>query len=152
MIVDKDLGWNRIKEQLGSLKNIEIQIGLFGEGDSPENNVAFRGAVHEYGVPFEQGSRIPRRKFMSKAWDENLQDIEEFKKNEYDKVLKGQQNIKTMLDKIGVKHEGQIKRMIKEGNFEKLSEKTIAKKGSSKPLIDTAVMVNSIKYRIKGEK
>lgn len=132
-------------EEILKLKNINIKIGLFGSGKI-EENVAERGAKNELGT--KEGT--PSRPFMRMAFDNNL----EININSIQKLYKnfvkgkGKTETKQLISKIGVLFEGQIKKTIKTGNFEPLSIVTIEKKGSTRPLIDTGVMLNSVKYQI----
>lgn len=141
-----DHGWKRIERQFSSFKQIDVKIGLFGSGNSPKNNVAYRGLVHQEPSP---SSKTPRRPFMSNAFDEEEYKIKGFIKNEFGKVIDGKQTINQMIKRVGNMHEGQMKRSFTKYNYIELKEATIKRKKSSQPLIDTAVMRNSIKFKVE---
>jgi hypothetical protein len=63
------------------------------------------------------------------------------KANDYD--------INIVLGAMGEEIAGQLKNSINQLNSPPLAASTIKKKGFSKPLIDTAVMINSIGHEIK---
>lgn len=146
-VIEKDLGWKNIKKQIKILKHTNVKVGLFGNGN-PSQNVAARGAVHEFGSPKQN---IPSRPFERQAFDNNINNLKKSIKKEYNQVLAGKLSSNQMMKKIGVLHEDQIKKTINDGNFVPLSPKTIARKKSSKPLIDTAVMINSIQSKVENK-
>jgi len=140
-----DRGWNKILENHKNIKKLDIKVGLFGENADYKNNMAMLGAVHQFG---STKMNIPKRPFISEAFDAKEQENKNFIVNEYRKVIDGKQNLKKMIDRIGVKHEGQIKKGITEFNFAPNKPKTVQRKGSSTPLIDSGQMRNSVKYKV----
>jgi len=168
-LIIKDRGWNEIKKEHKRLDGVKIEVGLFGSGNSPENNIAARGAVHEYGARIKITEKmraflhaigihvkastmfinIPSRPFMRNAFDSNIRVLKKFIEVQYKKLLNDEIELDKFFKRIGVFHEGQIKGSIKTGSYTRLHPATIAKKGSSKPLIDTGVMLNGVKYKIK---
>jgi hypothetical protein len=168
-IVVKDKGWNLIEENLKKIGDVEIKVGLFGSGD-PENNVAARGAVHEFGVDIKVTSKmrgfflyafgvalkpstrkihIPARPFMAQSFEDGLNGLENLIKFEYIKMIEGKISIKQFFDSIGVKHTGQIKAKIIDGEYEALSGLTIQNKKSARPLVDTGIMRTSVKHKVE---
>lgn len=63
-------------------------------------------------------------------------------------VILGKQPAQDGLNQIGNYIEGLVKKKIKNGPFVPLSPATINRKGSSKPLIDTGHLRQSIRYII----
>lgn len=163
----KDLGWNKILKE-HNIKSIEIKTGLFGDGKDPKNNMAYlgviqheganikitpkmRGFLHNIGIHVRNDTLyiiIPRRPFMSNTFDKYEKQIVNFILDEYRKVVDDKQTFKKMIDRIGVRHEGQIKKSFTEFTYKENHPVTIARKGSSKPLIDSGSMKNSIKYKV----
>lgn len=142
-LVDIDKGWREIKSNIKNLKKVNLKIGLFGDG-SPEENVAYRGAVHEYG---SKKANIPSRPFMSQAFDDNIGRNKSVIKKLLKAYIPPKIGLRSFIRKITSLHEGQIKKSIVSGTFIPLKKGTVKKKGSSKPLIDTAVMLNSIRSK-----
>jgi len=143
-IITEDLGWERMKRDLSKL-NVNIESGLFGSG-SPKDNVAARGAVHQNG---SKKRNIPRRPFMSMAADSGKNKLLKFIEKQYMLLMAGKINDKTFSDRVGVFHADQIKAMIRGGSFDALKPKTIKRKKSSKPLIDKAIMKNSVTHKVR---
>lgn len=97
----------------------------------------------------EFGTRsIPSRPFMKKAFDENFDRIFAFVKREHAAFIDGKQSMEDGLKKIGVFFEGLVKKTIASGSFKGLSAQTIRRKGSSKPLIDTGRLRQSISNQV----
>lgn len=143
-IVEKDLGWERIKKELKHLDNSYTAVGWFGTGSSPETNVAGRAMVNEYGSP---ANRIPSRPFIRKTATLHQKKLEERKTIEYNKILEGNQSSKKALARVGEWYVGRIKWVITTVKFIANAPLTTAIKGSSRPLIDTGQMRNSTTHR-----
>ena len=164
---DIDHGWRDIKREVKKFRNGSTKVGLFSSGSGgPSSSLAARGAVNEYGATikvtekmrwwwlFNFGKKlkksfikIPKRPFMRMSFDKNKKEIRKFIKREYYKVLLGRSTAKKSLGRIGEWFAGEIKETIKNGNFKANSNFTKKQKGSSKPLIDTGQMRNSITHK-----
>lgn len=89
---------------------------------------------------------IPARPFMSTSWDENVQKAYTLLDKLYDKVLQEKTNVKQALALVGEWFSDKVKKKIREIDLPPNAPSTIAKKGSSKPLIDTGQMINSVTH------
>lgn len=170
-VIEKDLGWERIKKDILSLKGgVEIKIGLFGNGNSPKNNLAYRGTVHEFGIP--EGIKItekmrnflhaigihvrattnriyiPSRPFTRTGFDKNLSKLKRAIEKWFGDLIDGKISLKKFLNKIGVLHTNQIQSSIRDGNWKRNHPVTEKRKGSTRPLIDNSEMINGIKHKI----
>ena len=65
--------------------------------------------------------------------------------------LKNGTDPKLVYEKIGIVATNDVKDYFITGNFKALSEKTIKAKGSSKPLISTGELRNSISYEVRNK-
>lgn len=140
-VIIKDLGWNRIIQNDKNLNRCSIKVGLFGE-------VAIRGTINELGSPI---NNIPSRPFMTQAYEKYKRRLENSIDDNYRLVQNRVLTTNNYLKTIGEIHTTQIKNTITNGNFIPNAPSTIAKKGSSKPLIDTGEMRRSVTYKvIKG--
>jgi len=171
-VIDIDKGWKQILKDALKMKSVQLKVGLFGEGNSPQNNLAYRGVVHEFGIP--EGIRItpkmrgflhfigihvspntqriyiPERPFMREAYDGNKSELERAVDKWYTDLIEGRITLKVFLDKIGILHTDHIKKAIQSGSFKPLHPVTILRKGSSKPLIDQGEMIGSVKHKVEG--
>lgn len=148
-IIQKDIdrGWKKILEQ-HQIKELNIKVGLFGEDNSYTGNMAMLGSVHQFG---SSKMNIPKRPFVSEPIDQKGEELKQFIDDNYKAVIDGKQTLRKAIDRIGVKHEGQMKRGITEFTFESNKPRTIQRKGSSTPLIDNGQMRNSIKYKVESK-
>lgn len=120
-----------------------VTVGIHeGERSMEGTNIAEYATYNEYGT-----GNIPSRPFMRTAFDENVAVIQRDMARAVDTAKKGG-SVYNELSVVGMKHQQRIQRTIKGRDFlPKLADSTIrAKKGSTKTLIDSGAMVNSIKY------
>ncbi len=145
LIVKKD-DWDKVKKEHLFLDKVKIKAGLFGVGD-PSRNVAARGLVLEFG---SNKMGIVARPFERRAFDTNLKKNMAAIKKWYILFLNEKISFKDLQNKIGVLFSDQIKLSIlgEYGRWTPLRKETVRRKKSSRPLIDKAIMVNSVKHRI----
>lgn len=100
-------------------------------------------AVHEFGAP---SRNISERSFMRSSLDENIQGLQAFKKEQYILFVQGKITLQQAMSRIGEWAKAKMQEKIRTGEFTPLTQQTIDRKGSSKPLIDTSLMLNSIQH------
>lgn len=133
-IIDK--GMNKIITNNNNLSGTVISIGLIGE-------------VAEYAFCNEYGTKdIPSRPFMRKSFDDGINNLVDFNKKYYGYLIDNKISKDIMLKSVGEFHKNQIKTKILHGDFKKNSPLTVKKKKSSRPLIDTSTMINSLDYKV----
>ncbi len=134
---------------LQELADKEVAVG-FQHGDATEEDgtdICDIAAWNELGT--EHGSWIiPPRPFLRKSVDENEDKINEFIDHKASELMNGASAEQTLKD-IGIFQKDLIQDKIEEGDFTPNAESTIRKKGSSKPLIDTGRMRQSVNYWIR---
>jgi hypothetical protein len=165
-MIDKDLGLANIFKEMEKLKSMSAKVGLpEGSGEHDGVDIATYAAWNELGVMKKDGGgwAIPPRPFMRTAADAKREQIGQLMAHEVGKVADGKQTAKEAIDVAAEGLIGLIKQTIQQGPWEKNSEITIhgtnpkipgkrrkstyqfiKGKGSSKPLIDTGTMKNSI--------
>lgn len=120
------------------------------EGEKPEPyTVAQIAAVHEFGSP-EHG--IPERSFLRAAINENRQKYFALNRDSLRKVMAGDITMEVALGKLGAMAQGDVQLKIVRGPFQALSPLTIARKGSSKPLIDSGQMRQSVQWVLANDR
>lgn len=166
----KDLGMARIQRDLVALNRGRALVGWPGNGpkhkevahvtgkdgntrakkskkDSPVD-VATIAVIHEFGSP---KNNIPSRPLMRQtAQVYGRTALPVVAKKLYRNVLAGTTSPAQAFRQLGVFWEGRLKRMFREGVFKPLKPATIARKGSSRPLIDSGQLRNSITSRTEG--
>lgn len=135
-----------LDQSIANLSDEELRVGIFesaryGDG-TPVAGVA---AVQEFGSP-KLG--IPPRAFMRPTAEEKKQEWDEIMKKFSKKILTGRETIAGALDKLGLVASGQIRSTISKIQSPPLSPSTIKSKGNAKPLVDSAIMLNSITHEV----
>lgn len=130
--------------------NSELDVGV-PDLDIPHKGslgmtVAAVAAIHEYGAP---AAGIPQRSYL-RAWvDENEPRIQKMVAAMQQSVASGKRTQAQALELLGQKFVGEIQARIAKGIEPALKDRTVARKGSSKPLIDTGQLRSSITYIIR---
>lgn len=154
-VEDKDLGLNRIIRTLNKdLDGVVVKVGVQakdkavrrGKGGSIRNTdqpLAFIAAIHEFGL-----DNMPQRSFLRSAYDENLPMIDKMIQRVANGAVFGL-GTNAALNQLGNVVQGMVQRKIVDGPFVPNSPATIKRKKSSKPLIDTGHLRQSIRYVIE---
>ena len=128
------------------MRSHEVVVGAKGE----HSDLLY---LHEAGVP---SRNIPPRPVLGPALAQNK--VKKAMKNHmrramYLAVLKGDiRSAENELKQAGMVGESACKKWITDGtHLAPNAPSTIAKKGSSKPLIDTGALLNSITYELRGK-
>ena len=135
----------RFYRQINELKSKKVFVG-FQSGGAEEDNgtdVVDVAAYNELGT-----SRIPSRPFIRDSVDKHRDKISSVCKSQVRRIVTGAIT-EDCLKKIGIFGVSLIQEEITKGSFVPNAESTIRKKGSSKPLIDTGRMRQSVIYVIK---
>ena len=135
----------RLNKMLKELNDKQVRIG-FQHGKATEDDgtdVCDVAAWNELGTV-----NMPSRPFLRKSVDENGEKINSFMKSMKREILKGT-SAEQILKLIGIFQKDLIQEKITEGSYVPNAASTIRKKGSSKPLIDTGRMRQSVNYQIK---
>lgn len=139
---------DRLRQRLvgdNRVVNVGVPEGKREEDGTP---VAMIAAVHEFGSP-SQG--IPERPFLRVAVQRNRQKYVRLNRINLVKMLRGQATVDQALGQLGEMAKGDVQVEIRNGDFTPLKPATIKRKGSSRPLIDTGQMVQSIAWEL-GDK
>lgn len=154
-VEDKDLGLNRIIRTLNKdLDGVVVKVGVQakdkavrrGKGGSIRNTdqpLAVIAAIHEFGL-----GDMPQRSFLRSAYDENLPVIDKMIQRVANGAVFGL-GTNAALNQLGNVVQGIVQRKIVDGPFVPNSPATIKRKKSSKPLIDTGHLRQSIRYVIE---
>lgn len=123
-----------------------VRVGFpQGKTEADGTPVAMIAAVHEFGSP-EQG--ITERSFMRSSIRANAQKYVRLNKVNLVRIVRGQLTADQALGQLGEMAKGDMQQTIRAGDFAPLKQATIDRKGSSKPLIDTSQMVQSVSYEL----
>lgn len=152
----QDKGLKKIVKTFAEVKEQSfVKVGIQeGEGVHEDVNggeesttVAQVGTVHEFGDP-DRG--IPERSFIRGPITKNMARIKEFSSKLYMKVVLGKMSIADALALLGEMVQSEIITEIDAGIGPALDPKTVARKGSSKQLIDSGQLKQSIRYKVEA--
>ena len=137
----------RLKAALKELDKLEVAVGYQAGSGSDENGVDICdiAAWNELGT-----SRMPSRPFMRQSIDNHTGEINAFLQG-MEGELAGGADAQTILNEVGVFQKDMIQQEITNGSFTPNAPATIARKGSSHPLIDTGRMRQSVNYIIRAK-
>lgn len=153
VVKDIDRGYRDMMARInqGLAQNVAILVGITsGAGAEPHPSVPALtvldiGTIHEFGLG------VPQRSFI-RAWFDKFQPTAKKQIAALMKaVVAGKYQKAQALELLGVRFVGECQRNMVTAPFQPLSPITIARKGSSKPLIDTGQLRSSITFRIEAD-
>jgi hypothetical protein len=155
-ITDKDLGLDEIKKNIAALATMAIKAGIVeGSGEQDGVSIVQYAAWNEFGVKgppvSEHGDGIwfiPPRSFIRGWTDNKAENIKVTQEKIVKKVTEGKITAKDAIKRLGEFAQDGIKSYIRTGSFTPNADKTKKIKKSSKPLIDTGTMRNSVRYEV----
>lgn len=140
----------RAMKSMEQLANLDICVGFQSDAVyEDQTTVAEVAYYNHFGTYTEDGSvDIPARPFMD-AMSNHKEELYDFIAGAVRGMYSGTLDAKTALNEIGTYAKALIQEEIVEGDFAPNAPSTIKKKGSSKPLIDSAHMRQSVSFVIK---
>ena len=149
---DVDNGWKALVKRITRMSGgIAVTVGIQGSKAAEQHgtddgltNVQL-GTHHEFGAP---NANIPQRSWLRSTFDENRKKYEKLMFDASKKSL-------DVLDPLapfviaGEIARGDVIKKIKAGIDPPLKAATIARKGSSTPLIDEGILINSITSEVR---
>jgi len=134
--------------ELKKLKKYEIHVGIFGSDDAEYVMIA---GVHEFGITIqkEKGSIvIPERSFLRSTFDEKQNEWFKFVEKQLAHLLNCRISAKTLCERLGAKMVADAQEKLTDLDTPPNAPATIAKKGSSNPLIDSGGLRQRITYKV----
>lgn len=129
-----------------------VEVGVLGpraaaphkgrDGELAEATIADIAFFHENGIG------VPKRPWLSGWLNAEQSKIQDFTRKLAAQRVTGDLSSERALKMLAVFSKGAIQKYLVTGNFKPLSEITIARKRSSKPLIDTGQMRSSLDARV----
>lgn len=148
---DVDKGWKKLGRMLQKQRFAGPHVNVGVQGPSAlaahaqgETTVVEIASYHEFGR-----GHNPERSFIRETFDINQFGYAEMMRKLADQVVTGRRTPKFALSLVGMKVESDIKRRIEAGIPPPLSPVTIARKGSSKQLVDSGQLKSSITHAVE---
>lgn len=170
-VEDRDLGFDSVRRELKWLEGKSVAIGWQGQSglESPGETAATLvdiATFQEFGTRKDGRKHIPPRPMLRLAFEESRAEIDAFIDRELGRVMTGEQKARRALNRIGLKGVAVLQAKIRksptwatalaESTIEartKPSKKSVAavRGDPTKPLIDTAAMLNAVTWAILDE-
>ena len=140
------LDTKKIQELKKMLKATTIRVGVpEGAGGYDDGSTIAEVAFYnEFGT-----ARIPERSFIRSTFNEQRDTFIKFMGSEAAKSLEGKQSMDTTIQRVGIKAQSEILKKFRDNDWDPNAPYTIAKKGSSTPLIDSGQLRQSITWEVK---
>lgn len=148
-VIDK--GFDKYKKAIEELNSNQIRVGMFAKvGDK----VLTKAIVNEFGTTKAGKNNnivIPERSFIRSTYNKQYKKVGERFNQIFVSISKGNYNIIPKLKLIGLEQETETKKTITDMKTPANAPSTIAKKGSSNPLIDTGEMRSKVSHEVKNK-
>lgn len=144
-----DTVWRRILTELSNARRHYVKIGVIGAAASQRTSdgttMSELATFHTYGT-----NKIPARPFIAEGLDKAKEKIVGLTEKLVGRVSSGKAPVRTALETLGEAGASAVRSYVKSGPYIRplLKAATIAAKGSSRPLIDTSRMINSVSYEV----
>lgn len=140
-ITDKDKGYKALKRRVRKARDKQtVAVGILSSAAGEVVEVA---TIHEFGL-----GDVPERSFIRGWADAERAENQRVVKAAAESVVRGTEP-DVALGRVGLKFVGDIRKRIIGGIDPPLSPITIARKGSSTPLIDTGQLIGSIAHEVE---
>lgn len=155
-ITQDNSGSEALEKLADQIKKSKLEVGFFETAKYPDGTpVAYVAAIQEFGYP--EGN-IPSRPFFRNAISQN-DGWKQLANKAMNAVIEGRIELNQALNQMGLKMAADVKDSITDGSYEALKQSTLDARQSrkrtqgvaSKPLIDTAQMLQSVTYAVNGE-
>lgn len=138
--------WLDLVHKLRELESLELHVGIVGDGAEKEHDEKSGATVADIAAFHEFGLGVPQRSFLRGWVDEQSDDIYKTMRSVGKLMIAGKVDSQQALDQAGARFVGLIQKRIADRIEPELSEKTVMRKGSDVPLIDTGVLRSSITW------
>lgn len=139
-----DMGIDKVLENVIELGGKQVKVGIqAGSGSHDGVDILDIAIYNHFGT-----RNIPSRPFVSDCFDKNQGQISEAKKRIVYRVMEGMPASAGMAQ-LGQWYQDVLKGHIRNGGWVPNAPATVKRKGSSRPLIDTGQLVNSVRWEIE---
>lgn len=141
-----------LRDAVNLLAKMEVLAGIPQDKSSRDGDIgnATLGYIHNFGSPI---NNIPARPFLEPGISKAQDKIVGYLKEAGVKGLDGNANaVKTSLNRVGLTAQNSIRSMFTDNDWQELDARTVARKESDRPLIDTGQLRKSISYVVRDRK
>ena len=150
-VKDTDRGWNKLARVIRLSGRPSVTAGVHGTEKGRTvgeiNNVGL-AAIHEFGAPL---ANVPERSFIRSTVDDKLKSWKRLLTKLGGSIYALEMPVEQALNVVGLRMASDIQRTINKGrsDWADLKPATIARKASTKALIDTRELLRSIKHHVR---
>lgn len=139
--------FEELRKRLSAGKH-QVNVGFPGGQDHKDSDlsVAQIAAIHEFGAP---SVGIPERPFLRTSIDKNRPRYKALNRQTLAGVVRGAGTVEQALGLLGEAAKADVQKEIASGAFAPLKASTIRRKKSSKPLIDSGQLRQSVAWEIE---
>ena len=130
----------------------KIEVGYFGNAMHKPSITSGKSrpiALKDLAAIHELGLGVPKRAFIEPSLKKNRKKYLVYAGKQITPIIRGKKSLNASWQGLGVMAVADIQQYMVTASFTPLAASTIARKGSSKPLIDTGQLRQSITYRVK---
>lgn len=146
-----EIAKRRLEQFIGTVQKVgdeQVRVGIPTNLSYPNGTpVILVAAVHEFGVP----GKVPERPFLRNAIAEGAAVLNKVNASNLAEIFNSKMQVTVGLERLGLKASSLVKQFIRNGEFQSLSPDTVKAKGSSKALIDTGLMIQSVTHEVVGK-
>ena len=145
----KDMGKAKIERELRAARKLVALVGIPNDAKRHKDNPNI--GLAEIAFIMEKGStvnNIPPRPFMQQTRIMNEKKVAGLSKKYLSAISTGKMSAMDAIKKLGASYEGAMKRIFIAGAFAPDAPATVRRKKSSRPLIDTGLLRQSIKHKV----
>ena len=135
---DSDPGFKKLIKRMTGPKRVDV--GVFADQGS---DLVIKAASNEFGT-----STIPERSHLRAGIDEGKRQIESFVAGSFNRIFAGKSKKADEIGRLGLLGTALVVKKIDKGPFKANKPKTVQRKGSSKPLIDTGRLRQAYTHRV----
>ena len=152
-VTDRDAGAKGLVRALAQLGRLKVRVGVLDDGPKTGATAGGRAtlvgvaALHEYGAP---AAGIPQRSFIRATVDEKRSEIGAMQEALAAEVAAGSLAPRAALERLGAVVSGMVQTRIAAGIDPPNAPSTVARKGSSKPLVDTGQLRSAVTWKVVG--
>ena len=147
----KGPGLKGIAEKMKRLNEVEVRVGVMGDGQHAGSSLtnAELAAIHEFGAP---RANIPERAHIRGTFDARQAEWQALAEKLLKGVLADRFTPEQALGILGEKAVSDMRAFVRAGVPPPLQPRTIKRKGSSTPLIDTGRYLQSFGWALSKKR
>ena len=136
-----------IQRRMTELSKKQVVVGAIDGSSRDGMTNADLLAIHEFG---SKRNNIPERPVLRTTLANNVNGIEKALSKKVADCLKGDLSVDEAYSHVGIFVKNEVLNTFDKNSFEPNKQKTVDRKKSSKPLIDTGTLRASINYEVRN--